>query len=83
MNLDNYELNNFKREKTSMSTSESEVIPVGVRLKYLLLSTPSTLKYFTRCLIGIVKGKPIYKKVRVGDKFTSFDGREFEYVGDK
>jgi hypothetical protein len=56
---------------------------VGVRLKYLLLSTPSTLRYFTRCLIGIVKGKPIYKKVRVGDKFTSFDGREFEYAGEK
>jgi hypothetical protein len=55
---------------------------VGVKLKYLLLSTPSTLKYFTRCLIGIVKGKPIYKKVRVGDKFTSFDGREFEYIGE-
>jgi hypothetical protein len=56
---------------------------VGVRLKYLLLSTPSTLKYFTRCLIGIAKGKPIYKKVRIGDKFTSFDGREFEYAGKK
>jgi len=51
-------------------------------VKYLLLSTPSTLKYFTRCLIGIVKGKPIYKRVRVGDKFTSFDGTEYEYFED-
>ena len=66
-----------------MSAPELEEIPVGVRLKYLLLSTPSTLKYFTRCLIGIVKGKPIYKRVRIGDKFTSFDGREFEYAGEK
>jgi hypothetical protein len=55
---------------------------VGARLKYLLLSTPTSLRYFTRCLIGIVKGKPIYKRVRVGDKFTSFDGREFEYIGE-
>ena len=66
-----------------MSFTGLDEIPVGVRLKYLLLSTPSTLRYFTRCLIGIVKGKPIYKRVKVGDKFTSFDGREFEYVGDK
>ena len=66
-----------------MNSPELEVIPVVVRLKYLLLKAPSTLRYFTRCLIGIAKGKPIYKRVRVGDKFTSFDGREFEYVGDK
>ena len=65
-----------------MSAPELEEIPVGARLKYLLLSTPSTLKYFMRWLIGIVKGKPIYKRVKVGDKFTSFDGREFEYVED-
>ena len=65
-----------------MSAPELEVIPVVVILKYLLLSTPTSLRYFTRCLIGIVKGKPIYKKVRVGDKFTSFDGTEYEYVED-
>ena len=65
-----------------MSAPELEEIPVGVILKYLLLSTPTSLRYFTRCLIGIVKGKPIYKKVRVGDKFTSFDGTEYEYVED-
>ena len=65
-----------------MSAPELEEIPVGARLKYLLLSTPSTLRYFTRCLIGIVKGKPIYKRVKVGDKFTSFDGTEYEYVED-
>ena len=65
-----------------MSAPELEAIPVAVRLKYLLLSTPSTLRYFTRCLIGIAKGKPIYKRVRVGDKFTSFDGTEYEYVED-
>ena len=65
-----------------MNSSELEVIPVVVRLKYLLLSIPTSLRYFTRCLIGIVKGKPIYKKVRVGDKFTSFDGTEYEYVED-
>ena len=65
-----------------MHSPELEVIPVVVRLKYLLLNTPTSLRYFTRCLIGIVKGKPIYKKVRVGDKFTSFDGTEYEYVED-
>ena len=65
-----------------MSAPELEEIPVGARLKYLLLSTPSTLKYFMRWLIGIVKGKPIYKRVKVGDKFTSFDGTEYEYVED-
>ena len=65
-----------------MSAPELEEIPVGVILKYLLLSTPTSLRYFTRCLIGIVKGKPIYKRVRVGDKFTSFDGTEYEYVED-
>jgi hypothetical protein len=66
-----------------MNSPELEAIPVIVKLKYLLLSTPTSLRYFTRCLIGIVKGKPIYKKVRVGDKFTSFDGREFEYASEK
>ena len=65
-----------------MHSPELEVIPVVVILKYLLLNTPTSLRYFTRCLIGIVKGKPIYKKVRVGDKFTSFDGTEYEYVED-
>ena len=65
-----------------MSAPELEVIPVVVRLKYLLLNTPTSLRYFTRCLIGIVKGKPIYKRVRVGDKFTSFEGREYEYIED-
>ena len=65
-----------------MSTPELEEIPVGVRLKYLLLSTPTSLRYFIRCLIGLAKGKPIYKRVRVGDKFTSFDGREIEYIGE-
>ena len=65
-----------------MNSSELEVIPVVVRLKYLLLNTPTSLRYFTRCLIGIVKGKPIYKRVRVGDKFTSFEGREYEYIED-
>lgn len=65
-----------------MSAPELEEIPVGVRLQYLLLSTPSTLKYFTRCLIGFAKGKPIYKRVKVGDKFTSFDGTEYEYAED-
>ena len=65
-----------------MSAPELEEIPVGVILKYLLLSTPTSLRYFTRCLIGIVKGKPIYKRVRVGDKFTSFEGREYEYIED-
>ena len=65
-----------------MSAPELDEIPVGARLKYLLLSTPSTLKYFMRWLIGIVKGKPIYKRVKVGDKFTSFDGTEYEYVED-
>ena len=65
-----------------MHSPELEVIPVVVILKYLLLNTPTSLRYFTRCLIGIVKGKPIYKRVRVGDKFTSFDGTEYEYVED-
>jgi hypothetical protein len=65
-----------------MNSPELEVIPVIVKLKYLLLSTPTSLRYFIRCLIGLVKGKPIYKRVRIGDKFTSFDGREFEYVED-
>ena len=65
-----------------MSAPELEVIPVVVILKYLLLNTPTSLRYFTRCLIGIVKGKPIYKRVRVGDKFTSFEGREYEYIED-
>ena len=65
-----------------MHSPELEVIPVVVRLKYLLLNTPTSLRYFTRCLIGIVKGKPIYKRVRVGDKFTSFEGREYEYIED-
>ena len=64
-----------------MSFTGLEEIPVGVKLRYLLLNTPASLRYFTRCLIGIVKGKPIYKRVKVGDKFTSFDGREFEYIG--
>ena len=59
-----------------------EEIPVGVRLKYLLLSTPTSLKYFTQCLIGIAKGKPIYKRVKVGDKFIGFDGEEYEYIGE-
>jgi len=79
--LENYTLNSFKRG-TKLSAPELEEIPVGARLKYLLLSTPSTLRYFTRCLIGIVKGKPIYKRVRVGDKFTSFDGTVYEYAED-
>ena len=65
-----------------MHSPELEVIPVVVRLKYLLLNTPTSLRYFTRCLIGIVKGKPIYKRVKVGDKFTSFEGREYEYIED-
>ena len=64
-----------------MSFTGLEEIPVGVKLRYLLLSTPASLRYFTRCFIGIVKGKPIYKRVKVGYKFTSFDGREFEYIG--
>jgi len=63
-----------------MSFTGLEEIPVGVRLKYLLLSTPSTLKYFTQCLIGIANGKPIYKKVSVGDKFIGFDGTEYEFI---
>ena len=65
-----------------MNSPELEVIPVIVKLKYLLLSTPTSLRYFIRCLIGLVKGKPIYKRVKVGDKFTSFDGTEYEYVED-
>jgi hypothetical protein len=65
-----------------MNSPELEVIPVVVRLKYLLLKAPSTLRYFTRCLISLLKGKPIYKRVKIGDKFTSFDGREFEYIKD-
>ena len=65
-----------------MHSPELEVIPVVVILKYLLLSIPTSLRYFTRCLIGIVKGKPIYKRVKVGDKFTSFEGREYEYIED-
>ena len=65
-----------------MSTPELEEIPVAVRLKYLLLSTPATLRYFMRCLIGIAKGKPLYKKLKVGDKFIGFDGTEYEYVGE-
>jgi hypothetical protein len=65
-----------------MNSPELEVIPVIVKLKYLLLSTPTSLRYFIRCLIGLVKSKPIYKRVRIGDKFTSFDGTEYEYVED-
>jgi hypothetical protein len=65
-----------------MSFTGLEKIPVGVRLKYLLLSTPATLRYFMRCLIGIAKGKPIYKRVKVGDKFIGFDGEEYEYIGE-
>jgi hypothetical protein len=65
-----------------MNSPELEVIPVIVKLKYLLLSTPTSLRCFIRCLIGLVKGKPIYKRVRIGDKFTSFDGTEYEYVED-
>jgi hypothetical protein len=51
-------------------------------LKYLLLSTPATLRYFMRCLIGIAKGKPLHKKLKVGDKFIGFDGTEYEYIGE-
>jgi hypothetical protein len=51
-------------------------------LKYLLLSTPATLRYFMRCLIGIAKGRPLYKKLKVGDKFIGFDGTEYEYIGE-
>jgi hypothetical protein len=65
-----------------MSFTGLEEIPVGVRLKYLLLSTPTSLKYFTQCLIGIAKGKPIYKRAKVGDKFIGFDGKEYEYIGE-
>jgi hypothetical protein len=65
-----------------MSFTGLEKIPVGVRLKYLLLSTPATLRYFMPCLIGIAKGKPIYKRVKVGDKFIGFDGEEYEYIGE-
>jgi hypothetical protein len=65
-----------------MSFTGLEEIPVGVRLKYLLLSTPNTLKYFMQCLIGIAKGKPIYKRVKVGDKLIGFDGTEYEYIGE-
>jgi hypothetical protein len=65
-----------------MSFTGLEEIPVAVRLKYLLLSTPATLRYFMRCLIGIAQGKPLYKKLKVGDKFIGFDGTEYEYVGE-
>lgn len=65
-----------------MSFTGLEEIPVAVRLKYLLLSTPATLRYFMRCLIGIAKGKPLYKKLKVGDKFIGFDGTEYEYIGE-
>ena len=59
-----------------------EEIPVGVRLKYLLLSTPTSLRYFMQCLIGIAKGKPFYKRFKIGDKFIGFDGTEYEYIGE-
>ena len=65
-----------------MSSTGLEEIPVAVRLKYLLLSTPATLRYFMRCLIGIAKGKPLHKKLKVGDKFIGFDGTEYEYIGE-
>ena len=35
-----------------------------------------------RCLIGIAQGKPLYKKLKVGDKFIGFDGTEYEYIGE-
>ena len=82
MFLENYKVKNLKSGKTNMKTPELEEIPIGVRLKYLLLSTPSSLRYFTRCLIGIAKGKSIYKRVKVGDKFIGFDGEEYEYIGE-
>ena len=82
MFLENYKVRNLKSGKINMRTPEFEEIPVGVRLKYLLLSTPTSLKYFTQCLIGIAKGKPIYKRVKVGDKFIGFDGEEYEYIGE-
>ncbi len=65
-----------------MSFTGLEEIPVAVRLKYLLLSAPATLRYFMRCLIGIAKGRPLYKKLKVGDKFIGFDGTEYEYIGE-
>ena len=80
MFLENYKVRNLKSGKINMRTPEFEEIPVGVRLKYLLLSTPTSLKYFTQCLIGIAKGKPIYKRVKVGDKFIGFDGAEYEFI---
>ena len=44
------------------------------RLKFSLLSTPGTLKFFTRCLIGIAKGKGFPRNLKHGDTFTTKDG---------
>ena len=51
-----------------------EQIPVIERLKFSLLSTPGTLRFITRCLIGIATGKGFPRNLKHGDTFTTKDG---------
>jgi len=82
--------------KKVMSLDDQNQIPVAMRLKYSLINTPNTFKYLAlkyslintpntfkylaKCLIAVIKGKPIYKRVKYGHKFIGFDGTEYEYV---
>jgi hypothetical protein len=51
-----------------------EQIPAIERLKFSLLSAPGTLKFFTRCLIGIATGKALPRNLKHGDTFVTKDG---------
>jgi hypothetical protein len=66
--------------KKVMSLDDQNQIPVAMRLKYSLINTPNTFKYLAKCLIAVIKGKPIYRRVKYGHKFIGFDGTEYEYV---
>jgi hypothetical protein len=56
-----------------------EQIPVIERLKYSLLSTPGTLKFFTRCFIGIATGKGFPRNLKHGDTFITKDGIDLTF----
>jgi hypothetical protein len=49
------------------------------RLKFSLLSAPGTLRFFTRCLIGIATGKGLPRNLKHGDTFTTKDGIELTF----
>jgi hypothetical protein len=56
-----------------------EQIPAIERLKFSLLSIPGTLRFFTRCLIGIATGKGFPRNLKHGDTFTTKDGIELTF----